>query len=109
MKQFYLILLLACLTVACKSPEAREPVAYKSSSFIDESVERNKKLNKLEQDIIEKLIAENPETKYETSQHGFWYYYNTKIENDTLSTPNFGDQITFNYSISSLDLSLIHI
>ncbi len=52
----FLTLALIALALACKSPEARRPVSVKSGSFIDESVERNKKLNAEEQALIEKFI-----------------------------------------------------
>jgi len=87
---FVLILLL----LACKTPEARRPVSVKTGSFLDISVERNKKLNAKEQASIEKLLKEQ-QKDYLVSESGFWYYYNTKIENDTLKTPQFGDIVNF--------------
>ena len=32
------------------------------------------------------------------SENGFWYYYDVKIEADSI-TPNFGDTVNFNYEI----------
>jgi len=100
---FVLILLL----LACKTPEARRPVSVKTGSFLDISVERNKKLNAKEQASIEKLLKEQ-QKDYLVSESGFWYYYNTKIENDTLKTPQFGDIVNFNYNIKALNGSLIY-
>ena len=37
------------------------------------------------------------------SESGFWYYYNTKSEIDTLNTPNFGDIIDYIYDVKTLD------
>ena len=105
-----ILFLLALITVlfSCKSPEARKPVSYSSGSFIDQSVERNKKLNKQEQKVIEQIMAQNPELNYIASESGFWYYYNIKVENDSLITPQFGDIVTFNYNISALNGDIIY-
>ncbi len=93
---------------SCKTPEARKPVSVKTGSFIDASVERNKKLNAKEQASIQKLMALEKENNYIASESGFWYFYNTKIDIDTLKTPNFGDVINYNYNIKSLNGALIY-
>ena len=80
---------------SCKSPEARKPISVKTGSFIDASVERNKKLNAKEKAIFETFMANEPNIQYIASQSGFWYYYNTKTEVDSLITPDFGDIITY--------------
>ena len=85
------------LAVGCKSPEARQPISVKTGSFIDDSVERNKKLNAREQSHIQKIIEEQTDKSFIASESGFWYYYNIKTDSDTLSTPNFGDIIDYNY------------
>ena len=97
-----IIILLACLFLGCKSPEARQPISRKSGSFIKESAERNIKLNQMEQKQIQSIIEKHPETEYIASQSGFWYYYNTKVELDTI-TANFGDIVNFNYNIKDLN------
>ena len=104
------ILTLFCLLIAfasCKSPEARRPESVTSGSFINESVERNKKLNEVEHARIDKLMTKNPELNYIASQSGFWYYYNTRI-NDSIATPNFGDIVNFDYNVKSLEGQLIY-
>lgn len=105
--------LLTCIAIAllilgCKTPEARKPISVKTGSFIDESVKRSKKLYALEQAHIEKLLNKRQGDAYIASQSGFWYYYNTRIENDTLITPSFGDLVNYNYNIKALDGSLIY-
>ncbi|UKM65046.2 gliding motility-associated peptidyl-prolyl isomerase GldI [Flavobacteriaceae bacterium GSB9] len=95
------------LLFSCKTPEARRPISVKSGSFIDASVERNKKLNAKEQASIEKLLKQQQQ-EYFASESGFWYYYNTKIENDTLNTPEFGDIVDFNYDVKSLSGTVIY-
>jgi gliding motility-associated peptidyl-prolyl isomerase len=102
-----LILLLVLLVYNCKTPEARRPVSVKTGSFIDASVERNKKLNAKEQASIEKLLKQQ-KLEYIASESGFWYYYNNKIEVDTLKTPVFGDIVNYNYNVKALNGSLIY-
>lgn len=102
-----LTLALVLLVFSCKTPEARRPISVKSGSFIDASVERNKKLNAKEQASIEKIMKLN-KNDYIASESGFWYYYNNKTEIDTLQTPNFGDIINYNYNIKSLNGNVIY-
>ncbi len=106
-KLITLLLVMMMLFIACKTPEARKPISVKTGSFIDKSVERNKKLNKIEHDRILHIISDNPNNKYLNSKNGFWYYYNTKIENDTI-TPKFGDLVNFNYNIKDLNGTIIY-
>ncbi|MDO5971674.1 gliding motility-associated peptidyl-prolyl isomerase GldI [Flavivirga aquimarina] len=102
-----LTLAIVLLALNCKTPETRRPISVKTGSFIDASVERNKKLNAQEQASIEKIMqAQNK--SYIASKNGFWYYYNNKIETDTLQTPLFGDIVNYNYNVKALDGSLIY-
>lgn len=96
-----LIIVSILLTISCKPPEARLPETVQSGSFLKESAKRNKELNKKEQRIIENLIKNSPENHYIASESGFWYYYTSKIENDTIQ-PKFGDILDFQISISDL-------
>lgn len=108
MNKLIIIALLALSFVSCKTPEARKPVTVKTGSFIDDSVERNIKLNAQEKTSIVKVMEEQPETQYIASESGFWYYYNTKSEIDSLSTPVFGDVIDYNYNVKSLNGTLVY-
>tara|TARA_R110002049_G_scaffold174490_4_gene341702 strand:- start:1145 stop:1681 length:537 start_codon:yes stop_codon:yes gene_type:complete len=92
---------------SCKTPEARKPISTKTGSFIDVSVERNKKLNAQEQAAI-KQIMEQDENNYMASESGFWYYYNTKAEIDSLKTPDFGDIVNYDYDVKALNGSIIY-
>lgn len=102
-----MILLLALALGSCKSHEARKPITSKSGSFIDESIARNKALNAREYASIEKIMEQDSNT-YMASENGFWYYYNTKSEVDSLATPAFGDIINYDYNIKSLTGQLIY-
>ncbi|WP_067150469.1 gliding motility-associated peptidyl-prolyl isomerase GldI [Pseudotamlana agarivorans] len=102
-----LIFALALTVLGCKTPEPRRPVSVKSGSFINASVERNKKLNAKEHATIENLLKQQ-EQDYLASDSGFWYYYNNKIEADTLATPDFGDLVNYNYNVKALNGKLIY-
>ncbi len=101
------IIVIILALASCKSPEARKPVSVKTGSFIDASVERNKKLNAKEQAKIEKLLTDE-KRDYIASQSGFWYYYNNRVDLDSLKTPTFGDLVQFNYNVKALDGNLIY-
>ena len=103
----FLILICIALFASCKSPEARKPISTKSGSFINASIERNKKLNAQEQAAIEKIMTQQ-NNKYIASKSGFWYYYNHKVENDSLKTPDFGDIINYNYNVKRLNGNIIY-
>jgi gliding motility-associated peptidyl-prolyl isomerase len=107
MNRILIILLLAFSAFSCKTPEAREPRSVKSGSFIKDSAERNKKLIQKEHDLIKKKINNDPNNDYIASKSGFWYYYNTKVEQDTL-TPQFGDIVNFDYSIKDFNNQVIY-
>ena len=98
---------LILLLVGCKTPEARRPISVKTGSFIDTSVERNKKLNAKEKAYIESLMKRQ-NIDYIATESGFWYYYNNKVEIDTLRTPAFGDIINYNYNVKSLNGNTIY-
>ena len=88
MNKFFYIIVALALFLNCKSPDARKPISVKTGSFIDASVERNKKLNAQEQANIEKILTDK-QVSFIASQSGFWYYYNMKSDIDTLKTPSF--------------------
>ncbi|WP_111306845.1 gliding motility-associated peptidyl-prolyl isomerase GldI [Confluentibacter sediminis] len=107
MNKFLTLTLLFLAIISCKTPEARRPVSVKTGSFIDASVERNKKLNAKEQATIKKLMAKEKKD-YIASKSGFWYYYNTKVDIDSLKTPEFGDIIKYDYDVKTLNGSVIY-
>ena len=102
-----LTIVLISLILGCKTPEARRPISVKTGSFIDTSVERNKKLNAKEKAYIENLMKKQ-NIDYIATESGFWYYYNNKVEIDTLRTPDFGDIINYNYNVKSLNGNTIY-
>ena len=103
-----LMVLFVCFIglASCKSPEARRPVQRTSGTFIKESIERNKKIVEEEEALIRQVMEANPEQDYFTSENGFWYFYNIKINSET-RTPEHGDKVTFTYDIKTLDGKII--
>lgn len=104
---FSSIILLLLIVSACKSPEARHAVNATSGSFIDKSVARNKVLYAKEQKAFDDIMKTNPNHNYIASANGFWYYYNTKI-NDSLNMPIFGDLVDFTYNVKTVNGDLIY-
>lgn len=102
-----IILLLVTTVMSCKSPEARQPISHKSGSFINASVERNIKLNKKEKERILQIIKADTNSEYIASETGFWYTYETKIEQDTIKA-GFGDIVNFDYNVKTLNGQTIY-
>jgi len=92
---------------ACKTSEARKPTSISSGSFINESINRNKKLSEREEAEIQKIIQKDTINQYVTSDLGFWYYYSKK---DTVSniSPKFGDIVKFVYDVKDLKGNTIY-
>jgi gliding motility-associated peptidyl-prolyl isomerase len=107
MKKLITILFIVIGLLSCKSPEARKPISKTTGVFFKKSAERNKKLNKKEQQQFQKIMSNNTTFTYIASQNGFWYYYNTKIEQASIM-PKFGDIINFNYSIKDINENEIY-
>ncbi|MCL8006459.1 gliding motility-associated peptidyl-prolyl isomerase GldI [Gelidibacter japonicus] len=106
-RAIFFILVLSISISGCKSPEARRPISQKSGSFIKISAERNKKLNAIESEQIQNIIKKDTSKTYFASESGFWYYYNTKIEKDTI-TPSFGDIVNFDYDVKDINGNAIY-
>ncbi|NND63782.1 MAG: gliding motility-associated peptidyl-prolyl isomerase GldI [Flavobacteriaceae bacterium] len=106
MRNLIYLSILAIFALGCKSPEARRPVKSTSGTFIQESAERNKKIFEKEEAVISKLMENNPEADYITSESGFWYFYNVKDSINSMM-PKLGDAVTFTYDIKRLNGDVI--
>jgi gliding motility-associated peptidyl-prolyl isomerase len=107
MKYLSFIFCFVLFATSCKSPEARKPISRTSGSFMKESAKRNKLLYEQEKKQIEQVIAKDSVNKYIASANGFWYFYNNKVEQDTIK-PQFGDILSFNYTIKNLNGTIIY-
>ncbi|MEO8516383.1 MAG: gliding motility-associated peptidyl-prolyl isomerase GldI [Flavobacterium sp.] len=102
-------LVLGMNLVTCCTPkqEPRRPVSQASGEFMRQSVERNKKLNESEENIIAKLIEKDTAVDYISSTKGYWYFYHTKNKIAT-AKPVRGDIAFFDYEIKDLKGNLIY-
>lgn len=109
MNKLVLILCAFLAVLSCKQPEARRPISVSSGSFINASVERNKKLYAREKSQIEKIMKKGKDSiNFIASESGFWYYYNNKVNIDSLATPKFGDIVNFDYNVKALNGKIIY-
>ncbi len=100
-----IIILLGILS--CSSPKARKPISRTTSTFLNESIERNKKLNKIEEDFFKELMQKDSLHNYKKSNTGFWYF--TKNLKDTLKImPKKGDHVIINYEIKDVFNNIIY-
>ena len=77
MVAFFGILLVA----SCSNSLPRRPINPKpSSTFFQNNIETTKKMFQLEEDAILKFIKKDTVHIYESTSNGFWYTYDTKIE-----------------------------
>lgn len=105
MKKYIYILLFSC--IACDGPVARKPIKVKTTSYIKESIERNKKLLSMEEDLILEIIKKDSFHFYQNSANGSWYHYVAK--NDTAQyAPKTDDLLTLNYNLVSFNNDTIY-
>jgi gliding motility-associated peptidyl-prolyl isomerase len=106
-RYFIYILLLALIASACKTPEARKPIKTSSGSYIDASIEKNKKMIAEEEQEILTIIEKDTANQYFSSEKGFWYYYNTKVTSGS-EKAEFGDFIEYEYDVRDLNGDFIY-
>jgi gliding motility-associated peptidyl-prolyl isomerase len=102
-----LILGMNLVTCCTQKSQPREPISSASGEFMKQSVERNKKLNESEENIIAKLIEKDTAVDYIASTKGYWYYYHTKNKTAT-AKPVVGDIAFFDYEIKDLKGNVIY-
>jgi gliding motility-associated peptidyl-prolyl isomerase len=103
----FLIIMALFSLVSCKQQQARMPISHSSGTFMNESVERNKKLIKGEEGQIDSIIKSNPKIQYIASKKGYWYHYDVKNDKDTLN-PKKGDVALFDYEIKDIQGNVIY-
>lgn len=107
MKYSLVILTLLTLIISCSNPEARKPIVRKTSSFMNESIERNKMLNKAENAILLQRIKSDTLHSYINSENGFWYYYDISISDENY-TPVSGDEVFYKHEIRGLNDAILY-
>ena len=95
------------LVISCQEPEPRKPIARKSSTFLKESVVRNKVINTLEENAFKELMDKDSLNTYMASESGFWYYYQNR---DSISTyyPKRGDEVIYTYEIKDINGTILY-
>ncbi|MFS4492330.1 gliding motility-associated peptidyl-prolyl isomerase GldI [Maribacter sp. 2308TA10-17] len=106
MKHLICILILAAL-ISCEGPSPRHPVKRNTTSSIQVSIERSKKLLALEEAMIQQVIAKDSLNTYVNSDTGSWYYYNKKNQSaNYMAQPD--DLVTLTYNILTLTNDTIY-
>jgi gliding motility-associated peptidyl-prolyl isomerase len=82
-------------------------VIRKTGSFMKESIERNKSLNNLEEDLIKAKLKKDAVNNYLTSSKGFWYFYN-KRDSLQIRYPKKGDEVVYTYEVKRLNDSILY-
>jgi len=107
MKSKIIFLLLIVFFVSCDNPAPRKPVVRKSSTFLKESIKRNKVINKLEEEALLQLMASDSSHHYLSSASGFWYYYISKDSTSTKITGT-GDEVFYSYEIKDINSEILY-
>ena len=107
MKHIFLILIFSLFFLSCSNSEARKPIVRKTSSFMSESIERNKLLNKVENGLLMQKMKSDSIHHYLNSEHGFWYYYDLEVT-DEKYTARRGDEVFYSHEIKSLDDTILY-
>ncbi len=105
----YVMLAAATATImsCCSQQNTRKPISHASGTFLNESVERNKKLVSAEESKIDSIIKSNPNAQYLASKKGYWYRYDKRNSLDTLR-PKKGDIAHYTYEIKDLSGNVIY-
>ena len=107
MKYIFLILLFSTVFLSCSNPGARKAIVRKTSSFMSESIERNKLLNKAENAILMQKMKSDSLHQYLSSAYGFWYYYDVKVPSENYIVKR-GDVVFYSHEIKSLDNTILY-
>ena len=107
MKNKLILLLLSVFVFSCNNPVPRKPIAQNTSTFLSESILRNKAMNKIEEKAFLQLMENDSTHQYLSSSHGFWYYYNTK-DSTAAALPVRGNEVIYTYSIKDINGQVLY-
>ena len=94
------------LLLACTEQEARKPIYRSNKKGLGESIDRNKKINSQQQLLFEKVMEKDSLLKFKSSPVGYWYAFKEKTQANL--RPERGDMVKFNYTIQTLDGTIIY-
>ncbi len=102
-----IFLLLLIIVVSCTTPTPRKPIVRKTSTFLTESIQRNKIINEVEEKALLDYIKNDSLNTYISSPNGFWYRY---IEKDSvkIKLPVKGDEVRYSYEIKDVNDVLLY-
>ena len=98
MKTSILYLGLLMLLISCAKPEARKPVIRKTSSFMSESIERNKVLNSIEEELVSSFL------KHLESEYKVMHKVSEYAQLLNVSPRKLNDSIKIYYGVSVKEL-----
>jgi len=93
--------------VSCSSPKPRKPISRSTSTFLKESITRNKAINKMQEDFFRKMMKKDSLHNYKASNTGFWYRIDTQ-KDTTNNFPVRGNEVVINYEIKDINNSIIY-
>jgi gliding motility-associated peptidyl-prolyl isomerase len=102
-----IFLVLIIVIASCSTPTPRKPIVRKTSTFLKESIERNKVINQVEEQALLDYIHNDSLNTYITSPNGFWYRYNTKSSLVT-KLPVKGDEIMYAFEIKDVNNEILY-
>ena len=108
MKNKLILLLITVFVFSCTKSIPRKPVIRNSSTFLNESVKRNKIINKLEEKAFLELMKKDSTHDYISSANGFWYYYVNKNLASTKLLPTRGDEVIYSYTIKNINDQVLY-
>ncbi len=95
-------IVIVLLIISCAGPEPRKPVQTKSGSFFKASIERSKKLLRLEEEKIQEIIKNDSLKHYSHTASGSWYHY-LVVNDSTNYTPKTDDLVVMTYDLLTLE------
>ncbi|MGB0367177.1 MAG: gliding motility-associated peptidyl-prolyl isomerase GldI [Flavobacteriaceae bacterium] len=101
-----IVLLTGILLFACAEQEARKPIYKSNREGLEQSIDRNKKINNQQQMLFEKVMEKDSLLKFSPSPVGYWYAYKEKTESSI--RPEQGDRVKFSYIIQTLEGAIIY-
>ena len=66
------------LLLACAEQEARKPIYRSNKKGLEQSIDRNKKINRQQQLLFEKVMEKDSLLEFNSSPIGYWYAYEKK-------------------------------
>lgn len=94
------------LLIACTEQEARKPIYRSNKKGLEKSIDRNKKINRQQQLLFEKVMAQDSLLKFKSSPVGYWYAFKEKTQASL--RPERGDMVKFSYTIQTLGGTIIY-